>query len=190
MLCKFMRWQYEASLDISLDIIVFTWRMRSSLENDDALQFIFNCKKSTTAVTSETCDQVRFFWDRGREEFLCHLIFKVSCSVALYIVKIGCDIRILLMRTERKWSGHQSRIRWSRCERVRQQNISRQINHESVRIELSSGTTLSMIYAWDVFLLNRKLKRNEKCYSCSGWHLNPTMKTIYSDQNAKKKTVS
>ena len=103
--------------------------------------------------------------DRRLEEFLCHLIFKVSCSLAPYVVKIGCDIRILLWRLERvkDQEGHQPRIWGSRCERVGQQNISRQITHESVRIELSSGTTLSMIYTWDAVSFESKNKRNEKC---------------------------
>ena len=109
----------------------------------------FNCYQivknvSTTEVRPGTCGQVRSFWDRRLDEILCGLIFKVSCSLVPYVVKIRFDIRILLMSRENTRSGPQPRIRYSRYEYVRQQKISRQIHHEAVRVEFSYDTTLSM----------------------------------------------
>ena len=139
-----------------------------------------------TEVRPGTCVKVRSFRDRRLDELLCELIFKVTCSLASYVVKIRFDIRILLKSRESTRSVHQFRIRWSKYERVRQQNISRQINHEAVRIEFSHDTTLSMIYIWNVVLSNRPKKRNEKCQSCSRWNAVSTMKKMNSDRNAEK----
>ena len=80
MSCKFMRWQREASLHISLDIIVFIGWMRPSVDDDDVLQLIFDCKKCvTTAIRSDTWEQARFFWHRRLDEFLLSLIFSSFC---------------------------------------------------------------------------------------------------------------
>ena len=131
----FLDWCRASSCDENMKRHLIYLLISSSLQDEcvhlSRMMIHFNCylivKKKTTVVKSETCGQARFFWDSRLDEFLCHLIFKVSCSLAPYDVKIGYDLRILLTSTESERSGSQIRIRWLRCERVRQQNISRQI---------------------------------------------------------------
>ena len=150
---SFNRWLYEVSLDI--DIIVFTvlttftyWKryMTSILRN-----------QVSAAVRSEHVIKYVSFEKKKRfDEFLWSLIMRASSDFAPVIIESGYDNTILLMRKEIKRSGQSPKnsiIKGRTCQTKKKSTK----NHESVRIELSYGTILSMTYTWRVFVTDREV---------------------------------
>ena len=150
MSCKFMRWQREASLNISLNIIVFTM-IHPSIGDDDLLQ-LFSQDLTNFSVVSSS------------ERPLISLRILSKSDRDLKIPLIHREEKKI--RRERKRSGHQSRIRWSRSERERQQLISRHhITNQIVSSWVTHDPVHDLYFRWCCRNMNKILLLRRSCSS-------------------------